>query len=132
MLLSLSLCLPNDIYRFRWVSLQLDELRKCADEKDVSDQLGQLPTTLYDTYDRIISKIDARYRGTVHRLMQWLAFSKVPLSLEQVFEVAAIIVEGDKQASFEPAKKWNETTLNEICANLVITEFDDDFRCRLF
>ena len=52
--------------------------------------------------------------------MQWLAFSKVSLSVEQICEAVAIVQVGeDKCPKYQPGKKWNRLSVTEVCADLV-------------
>ena len=37
--------------RFRWVALQLIELKKCRTQKAIREQLNNLPEGLDETYD---------------------------------------------------------------------------------
>lgn len=76
--------------RFRWVSCQLDSIQRCHNAPDLKECLDTLPTTLYDTYDRILKRIDNRDFKYVHATLQWLAFSKRPVKLKEVAEVLAI------------------------------------------
>ena len=76
--------------RFRWVALQLDQLRLCLSRHDVEEQLQHLPKGLDEAYDRIINQIDERRHEDARKLLQWLAFSVRPLELAELAEVVAV------------------------------------------
>src|ERR1700727_3989815 len=88
------------IPRFRWVVCQLDELRKCAKLSELRRALNALPKTLDETYERILVKIDELYREDVQKVLQFLAFSARPVSLEEVVEALAVTFEGSPR--FDP------------------------------
>jgi hypothetical protein len=77
-------------FRFRWVALQLDELRLCLSRHEVEDQLQHLPRDLSESYNRIINRIDKRHYDNPRKLLQWLAFSARPLKLVELAEVVAV------------------------------------------
>jgi hypothetical protein len=57
--------------------------------------------------------------------MQWLSFSKEPLSVDQICEVVAIVKVGDEQPKFQPGKRWNRGAVQRTCADLVtVTDGD--------
>jgi len=77
---------------FRWVALQLIELKKCRNPRAITNQLENLPKGLYETYDQILSKINANDSTDTKTFLRWLSFSAYPLSLEELSE--AVVVEG--------------------------------------
>src|ERR1700733_7091773 len=77
-------------FRFRWVTLQLVELKTCSDLVALEKQLGDLPRDLDETYDQIISKIDKRYHDDTKKFLQWLAFSTRSLRLDELAEVVVV------------------------------------------
>lgn len=82
------------------------------------ESLATLPQTLDLTYDRILSAISERDRRYATRILQWLAFSARPLSVEEVAEAAAI------DPARSPAFDRNEVLEDplealSICSSLV-------------
>jgi len=69
------------------VALQLTELKECPNEDSALKQLPKLPKGLYETYDRILLKINNLGDCMTHTktFLQWLAFSARPMSLEENF-----------------------------------------------
>ncbi len=76
--------------RFRWVALQLMELKSCFTPKDVREALRTLPKTLKETYDRIIDSVPKRNQSYIRAALQWIACSARPLSLDEL-AVAVVI-----------------------------------------
>ncbi|KAK2052294.1 hypothetical protein LY76DRAFT_472246, partial [Colletotrichum caudatum] len=78
---------------FRWVSCQLDALEKCPDRNSLRQTLRSLPSTLDETYARVIDKIPSEVEQTARRLLQFLVFSERPLRIEEAVDMIAIVVE---------------------------------------
>ena len=80
----------NCILRFRWVALQLNELKKCRTKSDLKKQLANLPQGLDKTYDRILLGINEQDHGFAKTFLQWLSFAVRPLTLEELATTAAV------------------------------------------
>jgi hypothetical protein len=62
------------LFRFRWVFCQLETLRRCF-PPSIRCLLGELPTTLDETYERILMEIPEEKWEHAHRLFQCLIVS---------------------------------------------------------
>ncbi|KAI6887757.1 Pfs, NACHT and ankyrin domain protein [Hortaea werneckii] len=82
---------------FRWAACQLDTLAHCLTRGKVRRALQDLPKTLYDTYDRMILKIDESPNGEeALNILRFLTFAQRPLSAEELLEVTGIVLtDGD-------------------------------------
>src|SRR6202020_635271 len=110
------------ISRFRWVVCQLEELRKCAKLSELRKALKALPKTLDETYERILVNIDEMYREDVRKVLQFLAFSACPVSLEEVVEVLAVSLEDSPR--FDPEQRYPEPRdILTRCSSLVSISF---------
>lgn len=89
--------------RFRWVACQLDSLNSCLTVPHLSKALASLPKTLDETYERILSNIDEDNSEYVHRILQWLTFSAIPLHLDELADIVAIDV--GQQPRFDPQRR---------------------------
>src|SRR5712671_3535792 len=76
-------------HRFRWVFCQLDTLRRNF-PGSIRRALDELPTTLDETYERILSGIDEEKWEYAHRLLQCLAVSRRPLRAKELAEALAV------------------------------------------
>jgi len=102
------------------VALQLSALNNCNNPDEVTTQLETLPADLNQSYHQFFAKLNPYHHDIVLTIMQWLAFSKVSLSVEQICEAVAIIKVGEDQCpKYEPGKKWNRLSVTEVCADLV-------------
>jgi hypothetical protein len=102
------------------VALQLSVLDTCNSPDDVTEKLQSLPQDLNESYKRIFAKIPAHDYDNVLTIMQWLAFSKTSLLVDQICEVVAIVKgKEDLQPRFYPGKKWNKHAVEATCADLV-------------
>jgi hypothetical protein len=111
--------------RFRWVQCQLDRLNKCRSTGDIEEVLMTLPSTLYETYDRILVSIDKEeFDGRVaRRALVWLVTSLKPLRISQL--AAALAMNRDKP-TIDRAATIRETDILDVCGSLVC--FDERTR----
>ena len=63
-------------------------------------QLENLPEGLDDIYSRILKAIDGKYCADTLTFLQWLAFSRCPMTIEEVAE--AITVDFDSGSEDGP------------------------------
>jgi hypothetical protein len=106
--------------RFRWVVCQLDTLKRCYTVDAIQKQLGALPQTLEETYDRILLSVDEANRHNALKFLQWLAFSARPVTIEEVDEILAIDL--DNGLRYDPNLKLIEPRdVLRICSTLVTT-----------
>ncbi|KAJ4134005.1 hypothetical protein NW765_008033 [Fusarium oxysporum] len=75
---------------FRWVALQLDRLKDCINKEEVNTTLETLPETLQETYYRVLNELTSTRRKYVIRILQFLAYSDIPLELEAAVDALAI------------------------------------------
>ncbi|KIJ93635.1 hypothetical protein K443DRAFT_12698 [Laccaria amethystina LaAM-08-1] len=75
---------------FRWITLQLAELAKCSSTDEIIKQLAELPKGLDEIYNRILMKIDEKHRADVRTFLQWLAFSKCPMTIVEIAETITV------------------------------------------
>src|SRR5437763_6649758 len=71
------------IGRFRWAACQLDDLKDCLDYRSLRKALASLPTTLDETYKRILKGIPDKQKPYATRLLQFLTYSKRPLKIQE-------------------------------------------------
>jgi ankyrin repeat protein len=94
------MCVPPSIpvqfvlplVRFRWVALQLLAVSKCRSKNALHRILFSLPSTLDDTYARILDRIDDIDRCRVLCILQFICFSARPIRME---EAAMLWLVGD-------------------------------------
>jgi hypothetical protein len=80
--------------------------------------LATLPCTLDQTYDRILSAISEEYSQYAIRILQWLAFSARPQSIEEIAEVVAIDV--TRNTAFDRDEVLEDPLdALDICSSLV-------------
>ena len=88
-------------------------------------QLKSLPATLPQTYERILLSIGQDYSQYALKLLQWLTYSKQPLSLLQLAEVVAI--DEDEDPRFDPERRFPEPEdIFLICSSLVTATEEED------
>jgi hypothetical protein len=73
--------------------LQLDYICGLKSDRAIKEALIKLPSGIYPTYDEILHQLCSKRPNEIddiRRILQWLLYSMVPLTLEQVAEVVAI------------------------------------------
>ena len=83
---TISSTLIEPFTRFCWVVLQLAELEKCSSRYEMDKQLAELPKGLDEIYNRVLKNIDEKHRADTRTFLQWLAFCKRPMSIEEIAE----------------------------------------------
>jgi hypothetical protein len=100
--------------------MQLSALNSCNSPDEVTAQLKNLPPDLNQSYQQFFAKLDPHHHDIIITIMQWLAFSKEPLTIDQICEAVAIVkVEEDQYPKFQPGRKWNRLSVERVCADLV-------------
>ncbi|VTT73843.1 unnamed protein product [Fusarium fujikuroi] len=103
---------------FRWVSCQLDALENCLDPLTLRRALASMPTTLDETYARILEHTPHEYKHHTIRILQLLTFSERPLQLNEVID--AIAVETEPCFRFKVENRMpNPREISKYCSSLV-------------
>jgi hypothetical protein len=106
------------LLRFRWAVCQLDALGKCLTVPMLRKALKSLPSTLDETYARILRNIDESWGQSVARILEWLVFSATPLRLTEVAELVAIDI--DEDPPFDPNRRLPEPKdILMMCSSLI-------------
>jgi hypothetical protein len=103
---------------------QLDTLGKCRNRSTLQKSLTTLPSTLDETYDRILCAINDDDSQYAIRILRWLAFSKRPLRVEEVAEVVAIDPERDPAFDRDEVLE-DPLDVLAICSSLVTMATND-------
>ena len=108
-------------FRFRWVSLQLNELKECRTKTDLKKQLANLPQGLYETYDRILLGLKEKDHGYVKTFLQWLSFAFRPLRLEELATTAAIDLSAENGPEYKSDNELQDIKdVLRICSGFII------------
>lgn len=93
-------------------------MRTCRKPSATKKALKELPKTLDGTYQRILGNIDANEVNEARSILQWLAFSERPLTLEEVAEAAVMKIGGEP---FDPDndRLYDPREVLRICRSLV-------------
>ena len=79
-------------------------------------QLEILPKGLYETYDRILLKIDNLGNCMdTKTILQWLSFSACPMSLEEISEAVVVNFESEDGPEYTP--EWRYFDKRDVLKN---------------
>lgn len=102
------------------MALQLNDLQNCSSRMAVTKQLECLPTDLDGTYERILCKIPPIKRGDANRFLYWLAFSKRPMSVEEIAAVVVVDLNSENGPSCDPNRQYfDPKDVLTACSSLV-------------
>ncbi|KAL9092994.1 MAG: hypothetical protein Q9165_004132 [Trypethelium subeluteriae] len=111
---------------FRWVACQLDALANCLDQRILRKALATLPKTLDETYDRILQNIPDEHVESSIRALQFVAFSKRPLSVKEVIDAIAVDVEHEPH--FDQKNRIPDPRgILRCCSSLVVLVLGDPY-----
>lgn len=82
--------LLTEVISFRWTTCQIDALCDCRTIREIKRSLERLPEGLNATYSRQLARLPPSDTPLVSRIMAWLSFSFVPITLHQLWEALAI------------------------------------------
>ena len=94
--------------RFRWLVLQLAELEECSSQYEIEAQLSELPEGLDEIYKRILKNISKKHRADTKMFLQWLAFCKRPMKIEEIAETITADFSGEFPV-FNRDKRYADT-----------------------
>ena len=108
-------------FRFRWVALQLHELKECRTKTDLNRQLDNLPQGLDKTYDHILLGIKEKDHGYAKIFLQWLCFAVRPLTLEELATTAAVDLSAENGPEYKSDNELQDVRdVLKICSSFII------------
>ncbi|KAI1357525.1 ankyrin repeat-containing domain protein [Xylaria arbuscula] len=105
-------------------SLQLDIISRSTTRASILEKLGRLPTTLGDSYDRTLERVegqDFERRNLAYHVFQWLTYAKRIMTIMEL-KHAISVKEGDSNIN-EDAMPPVEI-ITQVCMGLVIVDRD--------
>ena len=121
------------LFRFRWVQCQLGVLKRCVTAVQVRKALDDLPSSLNETYERILLKIkeDAHAAEVVRNALAWLVVALMPLRLTQIMDGLSVdpdrkVLSRDSGPLHGPAlldALGSLVTYNEVTDIVVLSHF---------
>jgi ankyrin repeat protein len=121
--------MTNPLHRFLLARFHMDALADCLTIREIENALGSLPQGINDTYDQVmerIEKLSVNRRRAVKRLLQWVSYSKRPLTLEEL-EHAIAVSRGTRELLTDHI--ISAKVLTSLSAGIVIV--DENERVRL-
>lgn len=112
-------------FRFRWVSLQIQNLcdsRRIKYAEDIGEELARLPKTLVESYETIyqsISNSGYTSRTVAERVLRWLICAQRPLKSQELIAAVSMDSRGTILSS-------SIEDLLDACCNLVVIDLEMD------
>ena len=109
-------------FRFRWVALQLNDLKECRTKTDLKKQLANLPQGLDKTYDQILLRIKGKDHGYAKTFLQWLCFAFRPLTLKELATTAAVDLYAENGPEYKCDNEFQDINdALKICSSFIVT-----------
>ncbi|KAF5699602.1 hypothetical protein FGLOB1_11266, partial [Fusarium globosum] len=105
---------------FRWAACQLESLARCLSPKTIKLALRSLPRDLNETYDRMVQSIPSEYKSSAIRLLQFLVYTKRPLTLAEAIEVIATEIDQEPRGFDVDGRLSLKNDILRYCPSLVI------------
>ncbi|SPJ78511.1 related to ankyrin repeat [Fusarium torulosum] len=105
---------------FRWAACQLETLARCLSPKAIKIALRSLPRDLNETYYRMLQNIPSEYKSSAIRLLQFLVYTKRPLTLAEAIEVIATEIDQEPRSFDVDGRLSLKTDILRYCPSLVI------------
>jgi len=108
-------------FRFRWVALQLNELKKCWTKTGLKKQPADLPQGLNKTYDQIMPGINEKDDGYAKTFLQWLSFAVHPLTLKELATTASVDLSAENGPEYESDNELQDIKdVFKICSTFIM------------
>ena len=110
--------------RFLLAELQFDDLQRANTSLEIDHKLDTLPTTLFDTYERILAFIEKLGDETSRHAqvaLRWLVLSARPLSIQELAEAVAMADSNDVKPE---NRLLDPKDLFRICLGLITLRED--------
>ncbi|EPE30309.1 hypothetical protein GLAREA_13032 [Glarea lozoyensis ATCC 20868] len=109
---------------FLWVEFQLYDLCEAESHHGIKLVLNNLPQSLSDTYDRLLSKIEgAERQDIIERMFKWVLCTIEPLTVDQMKEAIAFTIDDTDFDSEKIVTNFNR--LVRACSNLIVVDHED-------
>jgi ankyrin repeat protein len=109
-------------FRFRWVFCQLQTLQHCLPQ-NIPHALSELPTSLDETYERVLKEIVTANQQHAYRLLQCLTVAGRSLRVEELAEILALDFDGAKAGIPELKEDWRwkdqQEAVLSTCSSLI-------------
>ncbi|RKK66726.1 hypothetical protein BFJ69_g15146 [Fusarium oxysporum] len=105
---------------FRWETCQLESLARCLSPSAIETALESLPSDLNETYRRMVQNIPPEYKSSTIRLLQFLVYTKRPLTLPEAVEVIATEINQEPRGFNVKRRLFKAADILRYCPSLVI------------
>ncbi|KAK2059928.1 hypothetical protein LY76DRAFT_677679 [Colletotrichum caudatum] len=105
---------------FRWAACQLDAIAKCLHLRAIQEALENLPSTLNETYKRMLQNIPPEFESDAIRLLQFLVHGGKPLRLPAAIDVIATQPDGEERGFYKDRRLFRKEDILRYCPSLVV------------
>ncbi|KAL9577314.1 MAG: hypothetical protein Q9203_007513 [Teloschistes exilis] len=104
---------------FRWVECQLKSLQTCPRSEDHLDMvLNSLPSSLDETYERMLCNVESYLIEDARRILTLLCFASRPLTVQEVIDGVAVQISGSVGLN-RKRRLQDSDDICDICRGLI-------------
>ncbi|KAJ6439864.1 hypothetical protein O9K51_07755 [Purpureocillium lavendulum] len=112
---------------FRWVDCQFGALESCLTLAQLKETLSTLPSTLSETYERVLASIPEQHAGHARRILHILCCTAEAPTVRELIYLAAVEI-GEDDAKYDPEDQVHSELIRSICPGfLEVGEYSVQF-----
>ncbi|KAJ5116102.1 hypothetical protein N7456_000450 [Penicillium angulare] len=114
---------------FLWVALQIDNLCTMCTDEAIRHALDDLPSTLSETFDRILRKFDSKLARSYQQLiLEIIVASRYPLTPDELREALSVV---PGEITWDPSRQVNDIFNILKCCGSLLTIDEEQNTIRL-
>ncbi|KAJ5288755.1 hypothetical protein N7478_001785 [Penicillium angulare] len=114
---------------FLWVALQIDNLCTMCTDEAIRHALDDLPSTLSETFDRILRKFDSNLARSYQKMiLEIIVAARYPLTPDELREALSVV---PGETTWEPSKQVNDIFNILTCCGSLLTIDEEQNTIRL-
>lgn len=114
---------------FRWVYLQIEQLKTINSPEEVLERLKRLPRGLEEAYDELYNANIGWDQKRLKRAVKWVLYARSPLSTAMLLSAVQLGIKTENdEVCLEIAPRIQESALEAICRHLIVKDPQDNWR----
>ena len=93
----------------------------------MNKQLAELPRGLDEIYNRILKNLDKKHRADTRTFLQWLAFCRRPMTIEEIAET--IIIDLSEECPVNQDKRYTDPRDVLVRCSSFVNESEGKYSC---
>ncbi|PWI75965.1 hypothetical protein PCL_06623 [Purpureocillium lilacinum] len=99
---------------FRWVDCQFGALESCLTLAQLKQTLSSLPSTLSETYERVLASVPEHHVEHARRILHIVCFASEEVEVHELVHLAAVDI-GTDSAIYDPEDQVHAELFRSVC-----------------